>query len=76
MLASFADGVHIVSLEEVVEAVKLEAFVQEFDVHLLGEAHQADCLVFDLGYEGFVLGVLGRNEFCNEIFAIRFRNGF
>lgn len=47
-------GVHVVSLQQVVKRVQIEALVEQLEVDLFGQAHQSDCLVLDLGHECFV----------------------
>ena len=53
-VAAGSDGVHVLCLEQVVEAIQVEALVQELQVDVLGQTHQADGLIFDLGHKGLI----------------------
>ena len=74
-LATGTDGVHEVSLEQVVEGVEVEALVEKLEVDLLGEAHEAHSLILDLGYECLVALVLGRDQLGDKVLAISLSDG-
>lgn len=69
-----ANSIHIVSFQQVVKRIKIEAFVEEFEVDFFSQAHQAHGFVLDLGYERLVVVVLGCDQLSDEVLAISFCN--
>ena len=74
-ISSGSDGVHVLSLQKVIEWVKLEAFVKELDVNIVGEAQKTDGLILDLGDKGLVVLILVGNQLSNEVLSIGLSDG-
>lgn len=77
VLKKFAAGsncIHVISLEQVIKRVKIEALVEQLKIHILGQAHQTHSLVLDLGDECLVFVALGSDQLSNEILAIGLRD--
>lgn len=69
-IATCANCIHIICLQQVIEGVEIEAFVEQLKVDLLSEAHEADSLVLDLGHQGLVVLVLGCDQLGDEVLSI------
>ncbi len=69
-----ANSIHVVSFEQVVKWIEIEAFVEELEVDLFGQAHQAHGFVLDLGYQRLVVVVLGCDQLSDEVLTICFCN--
>ena len=69
-IAAGANCIHIICLQQVIECVEIEAFVEQLEVNLLSQAHEADSLVLDLGHQGLVVFVLGCDQLSDEVLSI------
>lgn len=67
-----ANCIHIICLQQVIEGVEIEAFVEQLEVDLLSQTHEADSLVLDLGHQGLVVFVLGCDQLSDEVLSIGF----
>ena len=75
-IMSGAHCIHIVWFEQVIEGVEVETLVQELQVDILGEAHQAYSLVLNLGHERLIVFTLRGNELSDEVLTIGFCDRF
>ena len=74
-VAACAHSVHEFRLEEVIEGIQVKALVEQLQIHLLGQAHQADGLVLHLGHQSLVRLALGSNQLGNKVFAVCLGDG-
>ena len=69
-IATRSHSIHKVRLQQVVEGIKVEALVQQLEVDLLGEAHEAYRLVLNLGHQRLIAVVLGCDQLRDKVLTV------